>query len=122
MKTLLFALFTLLAPSAQATPGDVGCSALVDGQRLEILLGLDQFGQTTPSLIWIDLDGKRVGEFREEQISGRIGGVVKANGGPGNNLILAFVEGNPGAPEAFLTIYLEKARLSGSGLRMKCER
>ncbi len=122
MKTLLFALFAFLAPSAHATPGDVGCSAMIDGKRLELLLGLDHFGQTTPSVIWIDLDGKRVGEFLGEQISGSVGAVVKADAGPGNNLTLTFLKGNPGEPEAFLTIYLEKARLGGAGFRMRCVR
>lgn len=122
MNALLLALLTLLPIPAHATPGDVGCSALLDGKKLEILLGLDTFGQTTPSLVWIDLDGQRVGEFTEGQISGRVGAVVRAEESAGKNLILTFVKGTPGEPEAFLTMYLEQAHLSVAGLRMRCER
>lgn len=60
--SLLLGLMTLAAAlSAQATPGDVGCTGTLGGRvALEVLIGYDNHGQINPSLLELTARGEKI--------------------------------------------------------------
>lgn len=63
MKLSLISALLILAFSfsAQATPGDVGCTGSLGGRvPLEILIGYDNFGQVNPALLELSARGEKI--------------------------------------------------------------
>lgn len=54
----LLAFTVLFCSTAFATPGDIGCTTQYEDQTVDLLLGIDAHGQTTPSLIEISYGGE----------------------------------------------------------------
>lgn len=67
MKIVLLLAYLVSINSAWGTPGDHGCAAIYDGERLEMLLGYDVGGQDRPSLLELKINGQV--RFSSSQVS-----------------------------------------------------
>ena len=66
-NSVILALGILIGATASATPGDIGCTGTQGGHEVSLLLGIDNFGQRTPSLIEVTRNGTVV--FSSSEVS-----------------------------------------------------
>lgn len=61
LKMMLGLVTLATALSAQATPGDIGCTGTLGGRvALEVLIGYDNHGQIDPSLLELTARGEKI--------------------------------------------------------------
>lgn len=116
---------------AMATPGDLGCTAMVNGKELEILVGRDRFDQP-PVFVYVTLDGALIAKFHKDEISTGMVIAYEGTGGELRNLYfhglnergvvyLRFPEQNDKDVVGYLTINVPSAQLAVAEVKSSCE-
>jgi hypothetical protein len=132
MRHLLTFLFLFSSSTVFATPGDIGCSAVIGKKRVEVIVGRDYFDQP-PVFVEVLISGKVVARFDAETITeGMVvirdesQEVLLANShisaaGESGLAYLRFPETSGQNPQAFATLNLPSANLAVVDLNMSCE-
>lgn len=117
MKNLILSALVLFTSMSYATPGDVGCTGLSNGKKVDVLLGFDHHGQTTPSVVWISINGERL--FDAQQIERR---------GSSRKMIVVASDETSAArivikkdSQALLTVKSDSEELRFNKLKLSCE-